>query len=232
MKDMATHCSSLSWKIPDRGVWWATVHEVGKSWTQLSMQHAHYSSWLSIHICAVLISYCKETKPVDPKGNQSWIFTGRTDAEAPTLGPPDMKNWLIGKDPDAGKDWRQEKKRMTEDELVGWHHQLDGHEFWVSSGSWWRTGKPGMLQSMGLQRVGHDCVTELNWIWYWDTIAQRGTIICNLSLLLYLEVVVSLFLSSETWAEVIWISLRLGDLRMRWTIHSLAAFKRWWGPKG
>ena len=177
---------------------------------------------------------CKETKSVNPKRNQPWIFTGSSEAEAGALkhGPSDVNSWLIRKDPDAGKDWRQEKKRMTEDELVGWHHQLDGHEFWVSSGSWWWTGKPGMLQSMGLQRVGHDCVTELNWIWYWDTIAQRGTIICNLSLLLYLEVVVSLFLSSETWAEVIWISLRLGDLRMRWTIHSLAAFKRWWGPKG
>ena len=74
---------------------------------------------------------CKEIKPVHPKGNQSWIFTGRTDAEAeaPILWPPDAKNWLIGKDPDAGKDWRQEKRWTTEDELVGWHHQLDGHEF-------------------------------------------------------------------------------------------------------
>ena len=112
MKEMATHCSILSWKIPDRGVWWATVHEVGKSWTQLSTQHAHYSSSVSIHIYAVLIWYCQEIKPVDPKGNQSWIFIGLTDAETPTLGPPDVKNWLTGKDPDAGKDWRQEKKGM------------------------------------------------------------------------------------------------------------------------
>ena len=66
-----------------------------------------------------------------PKGNQSWIFIGRTDAEAetPILWPPDAKNWLIGKDPDAGKDWRQEEKGTTEDEMAGWHHQLDGHEF-------------------------------------------------------------------------------------------------------
>ena len=73
----------------------------------------------------------KEIKPVHPKGNQSWIFIGRTDAEAEALilWPPDAKNWLIGKDPDAGKDWRQEEKGMTEDEMVGWHHQLDGHEF-------------------------------------------------------------------------------------------------------
>ena len=73
----------------------------------------------------------KEIKPVNPKGNQSWIFIGRTDAEAeaPILWPPDTKGWLIGKDPDAGKDWRQEEKGTTEDEMVGWHHWLDGHEF-------------------------------------------------------------------------------------------------------
>ena len=72
----------------------------------------------------------KEIKPVNPKGNQPWIFIGRTDAEAevPILWPPDVKNWLIGKDPDAGKDWRQEKG-MTEDEMVGWHHQINGHDF-------------------------------------------------------------------------------------------------------
>ena len=73
---------------------------------------------------------CKEIKPVNPKGNQPWIFTGRTDADdkAPRLWLPDANSQFIGKDPDAGKDWRQEKG-MTEDELVGWHHQLDGHEF-------------------------------------------------------------------------------------------------------
>ena len=74
---------------------------------------------------------CKEIKPVHPKGNQSRIFIGRTDAEteAPILWPPDGKSQLIGKDPDAGKDWRQEENRTTEDEMVGWHHQLNGHEF-------------------------------------------------------------------------------------------------------
>ena len=74
---------------------------------------------------------CKEIQPVHPKGNQSWIFIGETDAEAatPILWPPDMKNWLIGKDPDAEKDWRQEAKGMKEDEMVGWHHWLYGHEF-------------------------------------------------------------------------------------------------------
>ena len=74
---------------------------------------------------------CKEIQPVRPKGNQSWIFIGRTDAEAenPILWPPDAKNWLIGKDPDAGEDWRQEKKGMTEDEMVGWRLWLNEHEF-------------------------------------------------------------------------------------------------------
>ena len=73
---------------------------------------------------------CKEIQSVHPKGNQSWIFIGRTDAEAetPTLWTPDVKNWLIWKDPDAGKDWRQEEKGMTEDEMVGWHHRLNEHE--------------------------------------------------------------------------------------------------------
>ena len=74
---------------------------------------------------------CKEIQPVHPKGNQPWIFIGRTDAEAetPILWPPDVKNWLIGKDPDAGKDWRRVEKGTTEDEMVGWHHRLSGHEF-------------------------------------------------------------------------------------------------------
>ena len=73
---------------------------------------------------------CKEIQPVSPKGNQSWTFTGRTDAKAetPIFRPPVAKNWLIEKDPDAGKDWRQDEKGMTEAEMVGWHHQLNAHE--------------------------------------------------------------------------------------------------------
>ena len=99
----------------------------------------HKESWVPKNWCfwtAVLEKTlesplgCKEIQPVHPKVNQSWIFIGRTDAEAETsiLSLPDVKNWLIGKDPDAGKDWRQEKKGMTEDEMVGCHHRL-GHEF-------------------------------------------------------------------------------------------------------
>ena len=75
--------------------------------------------------------HCKEIKPVNPKGNQSWIFVRRADAKAevPIPWPPDAKSQLIGEDPDAGKDWRQKEKGTTEDEMVGWHHQLHGHEF-------------------------------------------------------------------------------------------------------
>ena len=74
---------------------------------------------------------CKKIQSVHPKGDQSWVFNGRTDVEAetPILWPPDVKSWLIGEDPDAGKDWGQEEKEMTEDEMVGWHHWLNGHEF-------------------------------------------------------------------------------------------------------
>ena len=71
----------------------------------------------------------KEIKPVNPRGNQLWIFIGRTDAEIPILWPPDKKSRLIGKDPDAAKDWKQKEKGTTEDEMVGWHHQLNGQEF-------------------------------------------------------------------------------------------------------
>ena len=104
---------------------------------------------------------CKEIQPVHSKGDQFWMFIGKTHAEAetPILWPPHTKSWLIGKDPDAGRDWRQEEKGTKEDEMAGWHHWLDGCE-WVNSGSWWWTGV--MLQFMGLQRVGHNWATELN----------------------------------------------------------------------
>ena len=95
---------------------------------------------------------CKEIQPVHFKGNQSWKFFGRTDGEAetPTLWPPDVKNWLIWKDPDAGKDWRQEEKGTTQDEMAGWHASLTRCTWvWVNSGSWWWTGRPGVLWFMG-----------------------------------------------------------------------------------
>ena len=105
----------------------------------------------------------KETQPVHPKGDQSWVFIGRTDVEVenPILWPSDVKNWLIGNDPDAGIDCRQEEKGMTEDEMVGWHHQLDGHGFGWTPGV--GNGQGSMLWFMGSQTVGHDWATELNW---------------------------------------------------------------------
>ena len=105
---------------------------------------------------------CKEIQPVHPKGNQSWIFIGRTDAEAetPILWPLDEKNWLIWKNPDAGKDWRQEEKGMTEDKMVGWHHRLDGHEFEQALGVGDGQGSLACCSPCGC-RVGHDWVTEL-----------------------------------------------------------------------
>ena len=86
---------------------------------------------------------CREIQPVHPKGNQSWIFIGGTDVETetPILWPPDAESWHIEKDPDSGKDWGQEEKGMTDDEMVGWHNRLN----WINSGSWWWTGKPGVL---------------------------------------------------------------------------------------
>ena len=103
----------------------------------------------------------KKIQPVPPKGDQSWVFIGRTDVEAetPILWPPDVKSWVIWKDPDAGKDWGQEEK--------GWGGWMASPTWWtwvcVNSRSWWWTGRPGVLRFMGLQRVGHDWTTELNW---------------------------------------------------------------------
>ena len=105
----------------------------------------------------------KKTQPVHPKGNQSWIFIGRTDAEpeTPILWPPAAKNWLIGKDPDAGKDWRQEEKGATEDEMVGWHHWLNGHEFELSPGV--GDGQGGLACCSPRSRKESDTTERLNW---------------------------------------------------------------------
>ena len=107
---------------------------------------------------------CEEIQPVNPKGNQSWLFIGRTDAEAetPILQPSDGKNLLIGKDSDAGKDWRQVKKGTTEDEMVGWHHQLDGHEFEQASGV--GDGQGGLVCCSPRGRKESDTTDWLNWL--------------------------------------------------------------------
>ena len=106
---------------------------------------------------------CKEIKSVNPKGNQPWIFIGRTDAKAgaPIRRPPDAKNWLIGKDPDAGKDWRQEEKGMIEDEMVWWHHWVNGHEFDQALGVGDGQGSLACCSSWGCKKL--DMTKLLNW---------------------------------------------------------------------
>ena len=157
--------------------------EVSLEWSinlVVSLQHKHSQTFLPAHRTTSFIVVFSAAALEDSweslglQGDPTSPSIGRTDAEAetPMLWPPDVKNWLFGKDPDAGKDWRWEEKGMTEDEMVVWHHWLNGHELWVSSRSWWWTGKSDILQSMGSQRVGHDWVTKLNWtaadyVWPW-----------------------------------------------------------------
>jgi len=111
---------------------------------------------------------CKEIQPVHPKGNQSWIFIGRTDAEAetPVLWPPNVKNWLIGKDPDARKDWRREEKETTEDEMFGWHHWLYGLELEQAPGVGDGQGGLACCSPWGCKELG--TTKWLNWTdWKW-----------------------------------------------------------------
>ena len=139
---------------------------------------------------------CREMKSVSSKENQSRIFIGWTnaEAEAPILWPPDAKNWLLRKDSNAGKGWRQEKS-STEDEMVGWNHWLDWHEFEQAPGVWWWTGKPGVPQSMGLQRVDIT-VTQLNWTvkLYLDPMScVLSSLACPLSLPEMLSLILSVW---------------------------------------
>ena len=110
----------------------------------------------------------KEIQPVHPKGDQSWVFIGRTDfeAETPVLWPPDAKSWLLWKDPDAGKDWGQEEKGTTEDEMVVWHHWPNGHGFVWTPGVDDGQGSLACC-GMGSQRARDDWVTEMNWRRHW-----------------------------------------------------------------
>ena len=105
----------------------------------------------------------KEIQPLHPKGNRSWVFTGRTDVEAETLilCPPDAKNWLIGKDPDAGKDWMREEKGTTEDEMVGWYHWVNGHEFESTLGV--GDGQGGLSCCSPQGRKELNTTERLNW---------------------------------------------------------------------
>ena len=124
---------------------------------------------------------CKEIQPIHPKGDQSWMFIGRTDVEAKTsiLWPPDEKSWLIGKDPDAGKDWGQEEKGTAEDEMIGWHHQLSGHGFGWTLGVGDGQGGLACCSSWD-RRVGHDWATELNWTLYQESLVPLLKLIISL----------------------------------------------------
>ena len=106
---------------------------------------------------------CKEIQSVHPKGDRSWVFIGRSDVEAetPIVWPPDVKNWLTGKDPDAGKDWGQEEKGTTEGEMVGWHHRLNGLEFGWALGIGVGQGGLECCSSWGLKES--DTTERLNW---------------------------------------------------------------------
>ena len=162
---------TLGWP---RGMGW------GGRWEEVSGWGTHVNPWLNhvnlwqkpLQYCKVLEKTlespldCKEIQPVHPKGNQSWMFIGRTDAKAetPIFWSPHGKSWLIGKDPDAGRNLGQEEKGMTE-EWDGWMASATRWTWvWINYGSWWWTGRPGVLRFTGSQRVRYDWVTELNWI--------------------------------------------------------------------
>ena len=131
-----------------------------ESWTTKKAEHRRIDAFELWCWSRLLRVPYKEIKPVNPKGSQSWMFSRTdTEAETPILWPPDMKSRLIGKDLDDGKDWRQEKEcdRERDDRMASLTRWTS---VWANSRRWWRTGKPGMLQSIGSQRVGHDLATE------------------------------------------------------------------------
>ena len=139
----------------------------GEGWTIKSWALKNWCFWTVLleKTLETPLDY-KEIQPVHPKGDQSWIFIGRTDAEVetPMLWLPDSKNWLIWKDPDAGKDWRREEKGTTEDEMVGCHHRLDGHEFEQA---------PGVGDGQGCSPWGHKELDTTEWLnWTEDHIAM------------------------------------------------------------
>ena len=149
-----------------------------KIWTIKKAEHKNWCFW-TVALEKTLASPldCTEIQPVHPKGNQSWIFIGWSDAEAETLilWPPDVKNWLIGKDPDAGKDWRQEEKETTEEEMAGWHHRLNGHEFEWTPGVGDGQGGLACCSSWGCKESDTSEATELTaWLEKsdWNTVVR------------------------------------------------------------
>ena len=147
---MLTRTWSLSLLHPDSGPQWALILFYAGPWllSSLGPGFCHHYHWLL---------------PVHPKGDQSWVFIGRTDAEAETLifWPPDAKSWLFGKDTDAWKDWGQEEKGMIEDKMVGWHHGLNGHGFGWTLGV--GDGQGGLVHYGSWRRKESDTTERLNW---------------------------------------------------------------------
>ena len=149
----------LFWElIPD------TVIYGRESWTIKKAERQIQCSWtVVLEKTFKNLLDSKEIKPVNPRGNQPWILIGRTDAEAeaPILWPPDEKSWFTGKDPDAGKDWGQEEKGTTEDEMAGWHHQLKGRVFEQT---------PGVIEGQGsLKSAVHGVAKSWTWLSNWTT---------------------------------------------------------------
>ena len=138
-----------------------------ESWIIKKTEHRRidaYELWCWRRLLRVLWTARRSNQFILKEISPEYSLEGlMAEAETPILWPPDAKSWLFWRDPDAGKDWRWEEKGTTEDEMVGWHHWLNGHEFeWTPGVGWW-TGRPGVLQSLGWQRVGQDWGTELNW---------------------------------------------------------------------
>ena len=156
--------SSQSYDFPSSHIWmWELDHKESwapKNWCFLNCGVGEDSRvpWTARSNQSIL-------KEVNPK---SWL-----ERQAPRLWLADAKSWLVGRNPDPGKDWRQEEKGKTEDEIVGWHHWLNGDEFAQTPGDGEGQGKPDTLQSMGLQRVGHNWVTEQQWGWWWLIVGQE-----------------------------------------------------------
>ena len=150
IKQLSTSCLFYTWSKESK-LWFSSSHAQMWEWD-------HKEGWVPKNWCFWTMVLektpespldCKEIQPVHPKGNQSWLFIGRTDAETPVLWPPDVKSRLTEKDLDAGKDWRWQEKRGTEDEMVGWHHWLNGHEFEQTPGDNGGKGSLGCCSHWG-----------------------------------------------------------------------------------
>ena len=168
-----------------------------ESWTIKKAEHQRIDAFEVLEKTLESPLDCREIQPVHPKGDQSWVFIGRIDVEAETLIPwlPDMKSWLIGKDPDAGKDWGLEEKWMTEDEMVGWYHRLNGHEFGWTPGVGDRQGGLVCCSSWGCKEL--DTTEQLNWTLkthYLSKFQVHNRILLTIVIMIYIILLQDLFI--------------------------------------